>query len=137
MIAADSQGGREDGPIASYSDRKVRRFSNGDIAGCIGGEQEAVEFHNWYEDGEEYEQRPELQEGYFAAIVLTSDGLLYKYWHGCIAVEVFEDTVAMGTGDAVAYGAMDAGATPAEAVRIACRRDMYTGPPVVVEYIEG
>ncbi len=137
MIAADSQGTREDGPIVSYSDRKLKRFPNGDIAGSIGAEDAALEFEEWYEAGAKPDDRPRFEEGDFGAIVLTSDGRLFKYWARLTPVEVFEDTVAFGTGDAVAYGAMDAGATPEEALHIACHRDKYTGPPVVVERLEG
>lgn len=50
-------------------------------------------------------------------------------WYG----EVFpiEDRiVAVGSGKAYAYGAMEAGATPVQAVRAACKRDLLCALPV-------
>lgn len=44
--------------------------------------------------------------------------------------------VAVGSGKAYAYGAMEVGASPAEAVRAACRRDLLCAPPVQVEHLD-
>lgn len=42
------------------------------------------------------------------------------------------DAWSMGSGGDIALGAMEAGATPEEAVRIAARRDLYTGGETTV-----
>jgi ATP-dependent protease HslVU (ClpYQ) peptidase subunit len=46
--------------------------------------------------------------------------------------ECHEKFAAMGNGFRYALGAMAAGATAAKAVEIACKYDIYTGPPVRV-----
>jgi 20S proteasome alpha/beta subunit len=45
-------------------------------------------------------------------------------------IEISEPVVAIGSGAAYAYGALDHGASPAEAVQAACRRDVYCALPV-------
>lgn len=45
---------------------------------------------------------------------------------------------AVGSGKGLAIGALDAGATPQEAIKIACKRDVYTslcGKPMQEEYV--
>lgn len=135
MLATDSQLTREDGPIASYKDKKLTRFSNGDVAGTMGRDSECIAFERWYENGCDPENDLELGEEQFAAIVLTSKGALFKYFHDLTPIPVYDEYIAIGDGDAVAYGAMDAGATPEEALEIACDRNIYTGRPVQVARI--
>ncbi len=136
-MAADSQATRDSGLIVSYSDRKVRRIG-GDIVACQGAEDQIAVFEEWYEDGRDPKQAPaeDLQEN-FAALVLTAGGRLFKWFRLCVPVEVHEPFIAIGAGDEIAMGAMAAGATPERAVEIACRLNMYTGPPVVVERLAG
>lgn len=75
---------------------------------------------------------PALQSsdrGGFVAIVITGRGILYT-----TASDVFNKTkapfYAIGTGRRLALGAMAAGATAEEAVRIASQFDVYTGSEV-------
>lgn len=42
-----------------------------------------------------------------------------------------EKHFAIGSGAGFALAAMDCGKTPEEAVRVACKRDLYSAPPVV------
>lgn len=49
---------------------------------------------------------------------------------------VHDEYVAIGSGGAYAIGALDAGASPEDAVKIACRRDANTGEPVTVLYVQ-
>jgi len=46
--------------------------------------------------------------------------------------EQYEDFVALGAGLEFAYGVLEAGGTPKEAVEAACKRSLYCGPPVKV-----
>lgn len=50
-------------------------------------------------------------------------------WAGSVDV-IRDEIVAVGCGYAFAYGAMEVGATPVEAVRAACRRDTACALPV-------
>ncbi len=133
-MAADSQGTRESGLIVSRNDRKVRRLA-GDIVSCAGNEDQCLEFEAWYEAGRDMAGKPDLEKD-FGALVLTADGKLFKFYERGTPVEVFDDFIALGSGDEIAMGAMAVGATPEEAVEAACRLNMYTGSPVVVERLK-
>lgn len=50
-------------------------------------------------------------------------------WVGEV-VPILDTIVAIGSGSAFAYGAMEAGASPTDAVRAACRRDLMCALPV-------
>jgi ATP-dependent protease HslVU (ClpYQ) peptidase subunit len=130
-IAADSQGTRESGLIVSYSDRKVRELGPArDIVACQGDEDSISLFEEWYANGARPDAVPDLEEN-FAALVLSQAGRLFKVYRLCVPVEVREDFIALGSGDEVATGAMAAGASPREAVEIACKYNIWTGGPVV------
>jgi len=49
---------------------------------------------------------------------------------------ITDEIVAVGSGYQFAMGAMEAGKSPAEAVRIACRRDLACAPPVQWEPLD-
>lgn len=46
--------------------------------------------------------------------------------------EQYEDFVALGAGLEIAYGILEAGGTPEDAVKAACKRSVFCGPPVKV-----
>lgn len=135
MVAADSQGTREDGLIVSMREQKVKVLGpDRDIVACQGREDEITEFEEWWDQGRPVDETPDLgSDDGFAAIVLTREGKLFKVYERCTPVEVPDDFIALGSGDAVAMGAMAAGKTPEEAIEIACRLNMYTGGPISVE----
>lgn len=49
--------------------------------------------------------------------------------------EVLDEYVSIGSGSSYAIGALDAGATPEEAIKIAINRDGNSGEPVQVVYL--
>lgn len=51
-------------------------------------------------------------------------------WYECL-----DEYVAIGSGSQYALGALDAGASPEDAIKIACLRDQNTGEPVQVMYL--
>jgi ATP-dependent protease HslVU (ClpYQ) peptidase subunit len=134
MMAADSLVAREEGLIVDTA-TKVKRI-NGDLVACQGWDDDCVEFERWYEAGCDPESVPELEREEFGALVLTSEGRIFKYFSKCIPSEVNAPYIAMGMGDELAIGAMAAGASPELAVQIACKHNAFTGPPVVVEKLD-
>jgi hypothetical protein len=84
----------------------------------------------------------------FAAILVFPKGQVYtvetnyvehgqSYGEWTADVLVIHDTyVAIGCGLEFAYGAMEHGATPIEAVRIACRRSLHCALPVQWESLK-
>ncbi len=134
MIAADSQGTRESGLIVSYSEKKVKRI-NGDLVACYGRNDDCEEYERWYEGGCDPESKPDIGED-FGALLLTSEGRIFLVYEKLVPVEVHEPFMAIGVGDSLATGAMAHGASPREAIEIACRYDSFTGPPVVVKHLD-
>lgn len=82
------------------------------------------------------ELRAEFHCAEFECLVVTAeDGRLRAYWYDkwLRPMEVEDrEGFALGSGAKVALGAMRAGASAAEAVKIAATVDPYTGLPVVV-----
>jgi ATP-dependent protease HslVU (ClpYQ) peptidase subunit len=50
-------------------------------------------------------------------------------WDGEV-LPVSDDYVAIGSGAPYAYGALEVGASPIQAARAACKRDLMCAPPV-------
>jgi len=64
-------------------------------------------------------------------LFVNKHGHIYSCWNeGCTKIDT--DFYALGSGEAVAIGAMAAGATAEEAVTIACKYDIATRGPVHV-----
>lgn len=78
----------------------------------------------WIRGGENGEMPP--GDGHLLCI--TKVGAAYSYFpdHKIIR-SVEKGVVASGSGFPIAMGAMDAGATAIQAVKIACKRDVYSG----------
>lgn len=69
-------------------------------------------------------------EADFSILVVSPEGL-FEVDKWCVLEPVYEPFYAIGSGSKLAMGAMEAGASAARAVEIACRRDPYTALPVV------
>lgn len=72
----------------------------------------------------------------FTALVLTPDKQVLMY-DGNVALNLGNDVAAsIGSGSVFALAAMDAGSSAEEAVRIAMKRDVYSGGEVTVVQLE-
>jgi ATP-dependent protease HslVU (ClpYQ) peptidase subunit len=110
---------------------KVRRLKDGRLVGFCGNAYNWDSFAGWLEDGGDV---PKVEEG-FGCLILSTDGSVSSYdQHGRQFPEM--PPVAIGSGGALAQGAMDAGKSAAEAVSIACYRDIFSGGVVTVLEIE-
>ena len=97
-MAADSQGTRDSGLVVSRSEAKVVRLA-GDIVACQGTEDQIALFEDWYEGGRDPGTAPtENLEDQFAALALTPEGRIFKWFRLCVPCEVFEDFIAFGSG---------------------------------------
>lgn len=107
---------------------KIALAANGDIIGLAGSAFDLDAFVTWYNsDRSQPLQIWEKSE----ALVLQTDGRIFCYNEVGRCFE-HEAPAALGTGSAIAYGAIAAGATPAQAVLIASERDIYSGGGVDV-----
>ncbi len=106
---------------------KIARTNNGDVIACAGTPYDLLNFLNWCNQTDKILEVTQDFEG----LILRKDGTVW-----CVNEKgyMFQHDIpaACGSGCPVAYGAMDAGATPEQAVQIACRRDVKTGGTVRV-----
>lgn len=124
---------------------KIRRFSHeqyGDVlVGAAGASDAGEAFMLWYafRISDKYDLKdPERDKDYphtddMQAVVLTNGGNVY--WYGKIGypIEIKDRFFGIGTGADFALGALHAGATIVEAVRIACKLDTNSGRGIQVE----
>lgn len=126
-LAVDSFGVRGD-TVASKSVKKlfvnVGPFKAVAFSGTL---QECEPLIKWIKKGGD---NPSLDEG-FNLVCISKKGKCFSLHDGKALFFVKEKGVwASGSGSNIALGAMDAGATAIEAVKIACKRDIYTGGKV-------
>lgn len=124
-MAADSMTTAQGG--IKTKDTKLVKV-NGDIIGAAGDSQDGLAFIEWYKN-----QDGDLPEGLddFEALVLTKEGDILWYGNRLIPERIEEDYYCIGSGSHVAIGAMEHGATPAQAVATACRKTTGSGFPVL------
>lgn len=122
MMAGDSAidwGGVRD------SAQKVFRVG-GDVLGFAGSQTEGMRFVEWYAN--KSGDAPALDSA--EVIILKHNGCI-EYWDSSLTpTRVKKKFTAIGSGASCALGAMHAGATPEQAVKIACKVDTSTGGPV-------
>jgi ATP-dependent protease HslVU (ClpYQ) peptidase subunit len=111
--------------VASLVQQKVFRLADGSVIGYAGELASSLAFHEWITNGMTKETEPELSEA-FAAIRINGTSTVTTYDYNCIAIEL-PAPMCVGSGAQIALGAMLAGKTPLEAVKIAVTRDIYSG----------
>lgn len=116
-----------DGMVHCNTD-KIALAANGDIIGLAGSAFDLDSFVAWYNG--DRTAPPHVWEK-SEALVLQRDGRIFCYNDQGHCFE-HEAPAAIGSGAALAYGAIAAGATPAQAVLIASQRDIYSGGGVDV-----
>ena len=128
-MAGDSQCGN---PTIHCEVRKIQRAKDGALLGICGQAFDLAGFLLWYECGMSGE--PNVSADFEGLILLPSGVAICVDEKG----RKFEHAVpaAVGSGASVAYGAMDHGATPTEAVAIAIKRDAGSGGPVQTEFLK-
>jgi len=137
-IATDGRSMAGDGLATSQTvaitDRKmvkVWRLEDGRIVGCAGDRSDALAFRDWLNGSE----RPKIVKS-FEALVLNMDGTAQYFCDPRLIGDIVELPTAIGSGMSFALAAMDAGASPDQAVRIAAERDPFTGGDITVIYRE-
>lgn len=100
--------------------KSVGRYNAVAITGCL---IQMGDFIQWLKDGEK--GVPPDSDG--SAVCISRDGKAYSYWPKESKSRSLENGVSSnGTGWKIALGAMDAGATAIEAVKISSKRDVFT-----------
>lgn len=92
-----------------------------------GSSQDIKPLLDWIRGGD----KAQLKLDIFTILAIDENGCCHRLHNSEIGEFTLEkEPVTEGTGDNIALGAMDAGATAIEAIKIACKRDIYTGGKV-------
>lgn len=136
-MVADSQLTQGRGTILSWPEKIVRleRPLGDQLLGAAGSIASLVLFLGWFRAGAVLAKRPKIPEDTITVLVMDRFGMTV-YQDECAPIKVYEPYCAIGSGDQYARGAIEAGATAEEAVKIAARLDYQTGGPLQVEYLE-
>lgn len=110
---------------------KVFRTKDGKLFGTCGDTAQCIKFRRWMMEGGEC---PDFAEN-FEAMILNPDGSVDWFDDDCEMVRVMSP-MAIGSGAEFAVGAMEAGASPEQAVEIAARRDTGTGGEITALQLE-
>lgn len=131
IVCADSRGTDSAGGIMVCD--KLFRVSRGPHKGHVlatsGHDTAGMKFVEWWVDPKKEQPKIQFEEELFTICVFTPDGAFYADDH-CVLVPFQKGPYAIGSGADVAIGAMSMGASPAKAVRIACRWNAFCGLPI-------
>lgn len=112
---------------------KIRRLDDGTLIGCSTnqvGLGEAV--IDWYVRGAKPDDTPKSAEISLSLLVVKPTGEAWFASDGfLLSGPIHADFFAVGSGQAVAHGAMHMGASAQEAVEIACKVDVWSCLPVI------
>lgn len=112
----------------AYHGLKVFRIK-GALVGTAGDTSELGQFIEWFKKGAKPGSAPKIENPSFDVLVLDKSGL--RIYSGSFHADpVTDQHYAIGTGAYAALAAIHCGKTPEEAVEIACRIDVNSGPPV-------
>jgi hypothetical protein len=125
VMVADAQ--LTDGGMPAKFHGKIAKI-NGHLVGGAGNVEDVLLFQQWFENPKG--RIPNLSKG-FEGLVVSPEGELYTYGRRLIPIKMEEDFYAIGSGFAVAMGAMEAGAGVERACEIACKRDNHSGIEIV------
>lgn len=107
--------------------QKIHRVGGG-LVGFAGSIAYGLAIVEWLKDGADDDRYPKEKDG--TVIIVDSRGRISALESESKTVcRIRDKFVAIGSGSAIALGAMAAGATAYEAVKIAGRFDAYTRGP--------
>lgn len=101
------------------------------LIGCCGEIGAMIQFVDWLRADCDRKRKPDLPDDCdFESILVNPDGEVVHYDRHLVPIRVANDIHAIGSGRKLALGAMMAGASAEEAVKIACHYDMVTREPI-------
>lgn len=147
QIASDGQATCGD-RIDQLDMKKVRKI-NGCLVAGAGRLTSVLQFFEWFQEwsdaqlvqGESPHVKVFVPEGLndedFSGLVVFTDGVVFLYEGGRNSYEVTDrGYISIGSGSDYALAAMDAGASAEEAVKVAIKRDIYSGGQVFIEELD-
>lgn len=113
--------------LVSSKSRKVHRLDDGRLLGIAGKMKDCLGLIAWLNGS-----APRPKKLAVSALLVSCDGRVELIVDDADPVEI-EVPAAVGSGSELAIGAMLAGASPMEAVQIACSRDPFSGGQLIEE----
>lgn len=115
---------------------KLHAIEHGPFRGLVTGcgySRNIAAMRHWFERGLDGADFPDLGDERNEATLVTVDwrGRVCEYTGSPYAIEESTVPYAWGSGDALAIGAMEMGATAVEAVEVACRRSSECGGAIL------
>lgn len=137
IMVSDRQGSADN---HAFRVKKIHRINKDIITGFSGIVEAGICFICWYEEqdkkkkGLQYDEKQEYpRTDSFSALVLHKNGQCSWYGQYGYPVDVQDRYFGIGSGSDFALGAVYAGATLQEAIRIASKLDRSTGFGIQVE----
>lgn len=128
--------------------KKVRKI-NGCLVGGAGRLSSVLQFFKWFEEWSDAQvvqgESPHVQvfipedldDEDFTGLVVFTDGVIFMYEGGKRCYEIVgAEYYAIGSGADFALSAMDAGASAEDAVKVAIKRDVFSGGELFIEHLD-
>lgn len=129
VMAADSQITFSDGSRLQV--KKLRRLPDGSIFGGAGDVPAINKLERWAGVGLVKRRRPRFGKAESAdAILIKPDGSIWMFGAAIDPEKIEAEFIAIGSGSDFAMGAMAAGRSAVEAVKIAAQYDINTSEPI-------
>lgn len=125
VMVADCQ--LTDAGVSFIYQDKIRKV-NGHLIGGAGDPDDIALFMSWFENPT---GKPPKLSNRFEAVVVNPAGNIYYYTRRLVPQQIHDKFYAIGSGFHLAIGAMEYGASPMDALKIACKRDIHTGVGIV------
>jgi ATP-dependent protease HslVU (ClpYQ) peptidase subunit len=134
VMAADTA--VSDGDVVTNHAHKLRRMRDGTLVGYCGAFSASATFMEWISRGAPPDEKPDVAG--LMGLVVMPNGKIYLFEskrYGLIALR--DSYCAIGSGQAVALGAMYAGAGAEKAIRAAIKHDRNTAGRVQTIRLRG
>lgn len=115
---------------------KIQRLPDGGLIAACGAVDEIDQFHHWmFNDGIPDGSKFDKDEG-FSAVWIKPDGSLWSCWHTLRMIQTVAPWIALGRSEIFMYGALAAGASAEQTVRLAIEHTDGAGGDVQIERLE-
>lgn len=122
----NNTGGKWKGKTKVYRFDSTELYSEPFFVGFSGSANDVISIVHYWSNPEAFGNKPPKVSG-CAGLVLTQSGDIFLFDHYAKWLRVDQPYMAIGSGQSYALGAMAAGKSPREAIRIASKHDSYTG----------
>ena len=107
------------------------------VLGCCGEYGAILKVVEWLRNGGETDSKPRLsRDSEFAGLLVNPSNEVFHYQISLRPLRINADFHAIGSGRKIAIGAMAAGASAEQAIKIACRYDHMSTEPVRTRVVD-